>query len=394
MLILGSNGVLLAVRPPELLGIDLIGKPFSGEDIPGLKDPLRAALAGAENPENLYSLDNNARRVILALPIRNESNQEVLGVLVAIGELPTVWSLLRDILPILGGSFLFFTIVAGLAGTVYGFLAARGPVRRLDQLAEASLAWSEGDFSVRVEDLSGDELGLLAHRLNEMSRQLQSLMETRRELAIVEERNRLARDLHDSAKQQAFAAAAQISAARKHLSSDPQAAEKRVLEAERLILALRQELTNLIQQLRPVGLNGKGLSVALQEYCEEWSRQAGIDIDVRIRKQKSLPLEIEQTIFRIAQEALSNISRHSNASQVEIELAYAWDNVSCIIRDNGVGFDPDSIIEGLGLQSMQERAIESGGRLEITSKPGEGTSITMEFPFNDALNSIVEADHG
>ena len=394
MLIVGSDGTLLAIRPPDLLGFDRIEKPFTGEDIPGLEEPLNAALAGVENPESLYSVDNNDRRVILAFPIRDELNREVLGVLVAIGELPTVWSQMREILPVLGGSFLLFTLVAGLAGTVYGFLAARGPVKRLDQLAEATLAWSEGDFSVRVEDPSGDELGLLAHRLNEMSRQLQSLMETRRELAVVEERNRLARDLHDSAKQQAFAAAAQISAAHKYLSADPPAAEKHVREAERLILALRQELTNLIQQLRPVGLNGKGLSAALQEYCEEWSRQAEIDVELRIHKQKSLLLEIEQAIFRIVQEALSNIARHSNASQVEIELTYDQDKVSCTIQDNGVGFIPDSTRKGLGLQSMQERAIESGGRLDITSKPGQGTTITMDFPRNYALKSVVEEENG
>jgi NarL family two-component system sensor histidine kinase LiaS len=390
MFIVGSDGALLAIRPPDLLGFDRIGKPLSAEDIPGIKEPLNAALAGVENPEQLYALDNIDRRVILAFPIRNELNREVLGVLVAIGELPTVWSQIGDILPVLGGSFLLFTIVAGVAGTVYGFLAARGPVQRLYQLAEATLAWSDGDFSMQVEDSSGDELGVLAHRLNEMSRQLQGLMETRRELAVAEERNRLARDLHDSAKQQAFAAAAQVSAARKHLSSDPQAADKHVQEAERLILALRQELTNLIQQIRPVGLNGKGLSAALQDYCEEWSRQTEINVEVRIRKQKSLLLEIEQTIFRIVQEALSNIARHSNASQVDIELIYDQELVTCTIQDNGVGFNPESTRKGLGLHSMQERAIESGGRLEIASKPGEGTSIALDMPFNDALKSVVE----
>ena len=394
MLIVGSDGTLLAMTPPDLLGIKLMGKPYNGEGIPGLKEPLRAALAGAEDPESLYSIDNKDRKVILALPIRNESKQEVLGVFVAIGALPTVWSQLTEILPLIAGSFLFFTIVAGLAGTVYGFLAARGPVKRLDQLAEASLAWSDGDFSVRVDDPSGDELGQLAQRLNEMSRQLQSLIKTRREFAVVEERNRLARDLHDSAKQQAFAAAAQISAARKYLPADPQAAESHIQEAERLVLALRQELTNLIQQLRPAELEGKGLPAAINDYAEEWSRQADIQAEVRIRRQRALPLEIEQTIFRIVQEALSNIARHSKASQVEIELFYSPDNVSCTIQDNGAGFNPNSINKGFGLRSMQERASGLDGDLKITSKPGEGTSITMDFPIIEARNSDLEEQNG
>jgi NarL family two-component system sensor histidine kinase LiaS len=382
MLVVEPGGTLLAVKPPDLLGDDLIGEPFDGKAIPGLEKPLQAALAGREDPESLYSIDNNGRKVILALPIRDKGHREVLGVLVAIGELPTVWSQMRELLPIIGGSLLFFTIVAGLAGTVYGFLAARGPVQRLDRLAEASLAWSNGDFTVRVEDPSGDELGQLARRLNEMSLQLDGMMETRRELAVVEERNRLARDLHDSAKQQAFAAAAQISAARKLMNTDLLAAETHIQEAERLTLALRQELTNLIQQLRPAALEGKGLAAALNEYTQEWSRQSGIAVEVRVQRQRALDLDIEQTVFRIVQEALSNIARHSKATQVDIELIYSNDVVACSIHDDGSGFDPDSVRKGFGMQSMGERAERLGGTLLIESKLGAGTTISIYIPIN------------
>jgi NarL family two-component system sensor histidine kinase LiaS len=382
MLVVEPGGTLLAVKPPDLLGDDLIGEPFDGKAIPGLEKPLQAALAGREDPESLYSIDNNGRKVILALPIRDEGHREVLGVLVAIGELPTVWSQMRELLPIIGGSLLFFTIVAGLAGTVYGFLAARGPVQRLDRLAEASLAWSNGDFTVRVEDPSGDELGQLARRLNEMSLQLDGMMETRRELAVVEERNRLARDLHDSAKQQAFAAAAQISAARKLMNTDLLAAETHIQEAERLTLALRLELTNLIQQLRPAALEGKGLAAALNEYTQEWSRQSGIAVEVRVQRQRALDLDIEQTVFRIVQEALSNIARHSKATQVDIELIYSNDVVACSIHDDGSGFDPDSVRKGFGVQSMGERVERLGGTLLIESKLGAGTTISIYIPIN------------
>jgi NarL family two-component system sensor histidine kinase LiaS len=382
MLVAGSDGRLLAAKPIDLLDSTQVGDPINGELIPGLMEPLRAALAGAEDAESLYSFGNSEGKVVIALPIRDETDQHVLGVLVAIGELPTVWSQLVDILPLIGGSFLFFTIVAGLAGTVYGFLAARGPVKRLDQLSEASLAWSEGDFSVRVDDPSGDELGQLARRLNEMSLQLDGMMETRRELAVVEERNRLARDLHDSAKQQAFAAAAQISAARKLMNTDLLAAETHIQEAERLTLALRQELTNLIQQLRPAALEGKGLAAALNEYTQEWSRQSGIAVEVRVQRQRALDLDIEQTVFRIVQEALSNIARHSKATQVDIELIYSNDVVACSIHDDGSGFDPDSVRKGFGVQSMGERVERLGGTLLIESKLGAGTTISIYIPIN------------
>ncbi len=390
MLVVGGDGILLAAKPLDLLGNDQIGEPFDGEAIPGLAEPLQAALAGAEDPESLYSFDETGRKVIIALPIWDEAHQEVLGVLVAIGEMPTVLSQMGDILPIIGISLLFFTIVAGLAGTVYGFLAARGPVQRLDQLAEASLAWSQGDFTVRVDDPSRDELGQLAQRLNDMSQQLQGLLETRRELAVVEERNRLARELHDSAKQQAFAAAAQISAAGKLLKDDPEAAATHIKEAERLTHALRQELTSLIQQLRPAALEGKGLAAALNEYAEDWSRQNRMATEVHVRRQRTLPLEIEQTIFRIVQGALANVARHSDASRVEIELIYTKDVVTCSIHDNGVGFDPETNDQGFGLLSMGERAESLGGNLTIESNQGQGTSILMTIPINGSIGSDPE----
>jgi NarL family two-component system sensor histidine kinase LiaS len=390
MLVVGSDGKLLAVRPADLLESKLIGQPFDRQLVPGLARPLDAALSGSEDAGRLYSLVEEDRKVVFALPIWDEPHEQVLGVLVAIGAMPTVLSQLAEVLPILGISALFFTIIAALAGTVYGFLAARGPVERLNRLSEASIAWSQGDFSTRVEDTSGDELGQLAQRLNEMSQELQELLETRRELAVVEERNRLARDLHDSAKQQAFAAAGQISAAHKLIKNDPEAAETHIEEAEQLTLALRQELTNLIQQLRPAALEGKGLATALNDYCEEWSRQNAIKVGLRIQHQRQLDLEIEQTIFRILQEALANIARHSNANQVEIDLIYKNEHVTCNIRDNGDGFDPENTDGGLGLRSMAERAIKVGGDLEIASEVGEGTSISIRIPVNSSIKSAVE----
>jgi NarL family two-component system sensor histidine kinase LiaS len=390
MLVVGSDGSLLGVRPVDLLGRDLLGQPFDGQTIPGLAGPLQAALSGSDDPESLYSLVASDRKVVFALPIWDKGQQQVLGVLVAIGELPTVISQMGELLPILGVSALFFTIIAVLAGTIYGFLAARGPVERLNRLSEASIAWSQGDFSVRVEDTSGDELGQLARRLNEMSQELQELLETRRELAVIEERNRLARDLHDSAKQQAFAAAGQISAAHKLVKNDPEAAETHIKEAEQLTLALRQELTTLIQQLRPAALEGKGLATALNDYCEEWSRQNTIRADLRIRHKRQLDLEIEQTIFRIVQEALANIARHSDASQVDIDLIYKNEQVTCSIHDNGIGFDPDNTYDGLGLRSMAERADSVGGDLEIDTKLGEGTSISIKIPINSSIRTTLE----
>jgi len=377
LFVIGSDGKLLAISPSDYVENSVIGHSLDPEAIPGLAEPLQAALAGEEDTSRLYSPTNADSNVVMATPVWDAAHEQVLGALVMSVKAPTIASVLGDLAQILGISLVLSIVVAGLAGTVFGSLAARGLVRRFNRLADATLAWSEGDFTVLVNDSSGDELGQLAQRLNHMARQLEHLLDARRELAIVQERNRLARDLHDSVKQLSFAAAAQISAAKTLLKRNPKAAETHIQEAESLTYDLRQELTNLIQELRPAALEGKGLVRAVREYAAGWSRQNGIVLDVRVQGERLLSLEIEQAVFRIVQEALSNVTRHSQASSVEIEMVYTAFDMTCTINDDGLGFDPGKKRSGFGLRSMQERAKALGSTLEIESTFGTGTRISL-----------------
>ena len=387
LFIVGHNGVLLGSKPQDLFGSGSIGRPVNMQAFPGLDGPLQSALEGDENVDNLYSLPESGEKVIIAFPIWDDSHEKVLGVLVGFGEAPTVRSTLSSIIPIMGISFLIFTFIAGIAGTIYGSISARGLSTRLDRLSEGTLAWSRGDFTQLVKDESGDEIGQLASRLNNMAQKLQISVDTQLELAVINERNRLARDLHDSVKQQAFAAAAQVGAARKLLKENPEAAQTHIEETEQLILGLRQELTNLIQELRPVALGGEGLVSALKQYAEDWSRQNLTELDVHVQGEQALPLNIEQTVFRIVQEALSNIARHSEAGYVDIKLVYDRQNISCTIIDNGIGFDQNEKYSGFGLRSIKERALSMGGKLTIKSTPGEGTLINFVIPINESSGS-------
>ena len=384
LFIVGHDGVLLGSRSSDLFASDMIGHPVNTQVLPGLAAPLQAALGGEEEVNNLYTIPNPEESVILVFPIWNESHERVVGALVAVGEFPTVQSTLSTIIPIMGISFLIFTFIAGTAGTIYGSVAARGLSTRLNRLSEGTHAWSQGDFTQVVEDASGDEIGQLAYNLNQMAQELQISLDTQLELAVVNERNRLARDLHDSVKQQAFAASAQAGAARKLLKENPEAAQAHIVETEQLILGLRKELTNLIQELRPAALGGEGLVTALKEYAEDWSRQNLTELDVHVLNEQRLPLNIEQTVFRIVQETLSNIARHSEASDVDIELVYDQQKISCTITDNGLGFDQDQKQTGFGLRSIKERAISLGGRLTIKSAPDEGTLINFVIPINES----------
>jgi len=394
LFVVGHDGLLLASKPTDLLGSNTIGNPVNMQALPGLAASLKAALEGDEDVNNLYTFPGPDDNVIIALPIWDATHENVLGVLVGVGEFPTVRSALGSIIPIMGISFLIFTLIAGIAGTIYGSVAARGLGIRLNRLSEGTLAWSQGNFTQLVKDESGDEIGQLAVRLNNMAQKLQASLDTQLELAVVNERNRLARDLHDSVKQQSFAAAAQAGAARKLLKDNPEAARTHIEETERLILGLRQELTNLIQELRPVALGGEGLVTALKQYAEDWSRQNLIELDVHVQGEQALPLNIEQTVFRIIQEALSNIARHSEADDVDIRLVYDRQNISCTITDNGVGFDQNAKHTGFGLRSIKERALAMGGKLTIKSTPGEGTSVHFVIPINESSGGKENNQNG
>ena len=204
--------------------------------------------------------------------------------------------------------------------------------------------------------------------------ELQATQTKLQQLAVVEERNRLARDLHDSVKQQVYAISMQLGAARVLLDDGNQAYGP-VTEAERLAKQAGAELTTLIRELRPPGLEHKTLDTALRDYVTQWSRQNGIAADLKLNGASSVPMTSEDTLFRVAQEALANVARHSQARRVRVELAHQWDEIALIIEDDGAGFDMGRVEKGVGLDSMRERLEGTGGHLEISSEKDRGTKV-------------------
>jgi NarL family two-component system sensor histidine kinase LiaS len=377
-----ADGTLVNKVPRDSVAPGTIGRKFDVAEIPGLEEPLTAALGGEHDYRRLYTVRLPEYRVVGAMPVfASNRDQRLLGALAfttksLAGEL---WPL-EGLLPGVGISLLFFTVFAGAAGTIFGSLTARGLVYRLRQMSESTHAWSKGDFAAYVEDPNGDELGELARELNEMAQRLEHLLDRRQELSIMEERNRLARDLHDSAKQQAFAASAQLGAARALWHQDPDAAETHLHEAELLVDQVRQELTHLIQELRPPAFKGAGLGTVLRDYALDWGDQSGIRVSTHIHCDRDLAAEVEQTLFRIAQEALANVARHSQARHVELVLEYGPSSVVLAISDDGRGFDPQNQVAGLGLRSMRERAEMLSGELTVSSRPGNGTCVSVTCP--------------
>jgi signal transduction histidine kinase len=211
------------------------------------------------------------------------------------------------------------------------------------------------------------------------------LFEKTKELAVIEERNRVARDLHDSAKQKAFAALAQLGAVSGILKSDPSSAWSHLGEAENLVYEVIQELTFLIQEMYPMALKEKGLATTLREYVFEWENRNGVMINLVIQNARRMPLETEQAMYRMIQEALANVARHSQADQVNVSLVYNSESIALTVEDNGLGFNSNHRSGGMGLRIIKERAETIGGQASVESALGQGTKIVITAPLNGYL---------
>jgi NarL family two-component system sensor histidine kinase LiaS len=314
-------------------------------------------------------------RVASALPIVGSEGRTVGSLLVSAVDV-TPAQILGQIGTLLAVSALVFLLIAALAGSIFGSLASRGLARRLEVLVGTVGRWSRGELDLRLGDLGRDELGSLGARLDEMAERLEALMTRRSELAAAEERQRLARDLHDSVKQQAFAAAAQLAAARERPGS---ASSTYIEEAARIVDEMRRELSGMIGS-GPNNLDGRELIPALEGHIDAWSRRSGVALDLELGSVPRLPSALARALYRGAQGVLANVERHSGASRVRIALAATEGEVSLLIRDDGVGFDPAARPAGFGLHALRERVAAQGGRLELTSAIGRGTSVTLRLP--------------
>ena len=351
------------------------GKAFKAKRLAGLPTLLDRALSGNEDTRRLSS--NKDGRLLAALPLKNEQG-DVVGALVGTFRLP---DLTTPLLIAVGVSTVLLLVPAIFIGTIFGLVTALGLTRRIGRLACAAQSWSRGDFSEEVKDRSKDELGQLTRELNGMASQLETLIQTRGELATLEARNRFARDLHDSVKQQVFATSLQIATAHSLLNRDKEATEEHLVQAAELVRQAQKELNVLIHEMRPAALEDKGLAKALQEYAAKWSEGSEVKSEIHVRGEQEVPLETEQTVFRIAQEALANVAKHSGASKVELDLIYTPETLTLRVADDGRGFDPvQNPGEGFGLQSMRERAVKRGGRINVESAPGKGTRVTCTVP--------------
>jgi signal transduction histidine kinase len=204
------------------------------------------------------------------------------------------------------------------------------------------------------------------------------------ELAASEERSRLARELHDSVTQALFSMTLQTRAVELLLDRDIGAAREKLGALRDLQRDALAEMRSLIFELRPGGIAEQGLVHALRTHATAIQGRIGLPVEVDTRVPVDAarpPIETEEALYRIAQEALHNVVRHATARQVRVELVQDQARVRLVIADDGVGFDPEAVPKGhLGLEGMRARVSRLGGRFEIATRPGGGTRIIVTIP--------------
>jgi PAS domain S-box-containing protein len=201
------------------------------------------------------------------------------------------------------------------------------------------------------------------------------------ELASSEERSHLARELHDSVTQALFSMTLVARSVELLLERDPEAARTQLAQLRELQREALAEMRALIFELRPGNVEQDGLVRALRTHSSALQGRIGLPIVVESDVDDRLPLEIEETLYRIAQEALHNVVKHAAARQVRISLERARPGVRLRIEDDGKGFDPEAVPDShLGIAGMRARAAKIGAQLECRSEPGRGTTIEVVVP--------------
>ena len=224
--------------------------------------------------------------------------------------------------------------------------------------------------------------------IRERERLEQDLRRQAAAIAANEERANLARELHDSVTQALFSMGLTARALELLLDRDPQAVREKLAELRELQKDALAEMRTLIFELRPQGLETDGLAQALRNHAAAVQGRTGMAVAVEVDAEERLPLDMEEALYRIAQEALHNVVKHANASQARLGLRRVGGQLRLTIEDDGVGFDPAAVTRGhLGLVGMQQRAERIGAALDIGKRPGGGTRIRASLALRGAARS-------
>lgn len=276
--------------------------------------------------------------------------------------------------------------LATLLAIVIGTLLIHTIVRPLSELGETAGRIADGELDLTAEVRRDDEIGRLALSFNRMTGSLN-------ELAASKERQRLARDLHDAVSQTLFSVSIIAEVLPRIYEKDPELGRARLEELRELTRGALAEMRMLLLELRPAALADTSLTDLLRQLAEAVTGRARIQVDVALDASVEAPPEVRVALYRIAQEALNNVAKHSGATRAEVQL-HDWrppdprgdrrdapaPGLTLVVRDDGCGFDVRRPELGrLGLTIMAERAESISAVLDIASRPGRGTEVRASW---------------
>jgi len=305
------------------------------------------------------------------------------------------------------------------------WLITRQVLQPIQALDEASAQFAAGNLDVALPDGGIDEVARLTANLEQMRVRLDATLEDHRrwnealeemveertrELATLyeqlegretmckrllgkvltgqeEERARLARELHDAVGQSLTAVIMTTTAVENSLPDDLVSGKEKLANVRNIAVQSLHDLRGLIFDLRPEVLDDLGLGLALHSQAKKYLEPAGIQVQIRAAGLKDqLPAEVETAVFRVVQEAITNIARHAQADEANISLTKKGDRLIVRVEDNGTGFDPDVVMQrqqkAWGLRGMEERITLLGGKFYVGSRPGNGTLVLAEIPLD------------
>jgi two-component system sensor histidine kinase UhpB len=277
---------------------------------------------------------------------------------------------------------LLLLVVGVLVMLGLNLLLLRPAFAPLHALAEMMRRLDPLEPGRRAPVVGGPDVAALAVAFNQMLDRLERERResVRRALTMQEEeRKRIARELHDEVGQTLTAIMLQIETLSTGVPPELDQAVDELRETARMGA---EDVRRIAKRLRPEALDELGLRSALAALTTAFAQQAGVQLDRRLERTEGLTADQELVVYRVAQEALTNIARHAHASRADVALTQADGTVTLTVRDDGRGLPPGALTASNGIRGMRERALLIGGRIDIGPAAGGGTQITLQVPTN------------
>lgn len=356
---------------------------LTGDD--SLTPLITAIFAGDTIFDQPYVQDTpDARYLVFIEPLAAE-NERLLGVEVVIVRTPTPATVLLLVLGVTVGGLTIFSLAAAMMGTLFGWRTAKKLSGRLAHLSLISAAWSQGNFERQIEDDEADEIGELGENLNQVATDLQILLADKEQLAVLEERNRMARELHDTLAQGVAGLVLQLEAV-KHYLNEGEVAESQLIVAEASAQArdALRKARAAIDDLRAEALFASDFITAVTQQVQEFSdrNNLSVELDAELPDSLLLPPAISLHARRALAEMLANVAQHAEATTVWLRLRLEDGCLLIEVEDNGVGIDVETAVRPghYGIIGMKERARLTGGHFSINSSPENGTTALLRLP--------------